>query len=181
AHDRGRVPDRLRMESMQLLMRRPAETEAALRKAVDELHDPSSPKFHRWLSVAQLAERYGLAQSDLDAVCGWLRQQGFTVNGVYPSTLIVDFSGDAGLVRAAFHTEIHYLEVDGARHYANMKDPQMPAALAAAVAGIISLHDFRPRPYFKPRPAETISSATALIVPADLATIYSLNALFSDG
>ncbi len=180
-HDRGRVPDRLRMENMQLLMRRPAETEAALRKAVDELHDPSSPKFHRWLSVAQLAERYGLAQSDLDAVCGWLRQQGFTVNGVYPSTLIVDFSGDAGLVRAAFHTEIHYLEVDGARHYANMKDPQMPAALAAAVAGIISLHDFRPRPYFKPRPAETIGSATALIVPADLATIYSLNALFSDG
>src|SRR5271165_1011060 len=180
AHDRGRVPDALRMENIQLLMRRPAQSEAALRKAIDELHDRSSPNFHRWLNVAQLADRYGLAQSDLDAVSNWLRQRGFTVNGVYPSTLLIDFSGSAGQVRAAFHTDIHYLEVGGARHIANMSDPQMPAALAAAVVGIVSLHDFAPRPYFKSKPAETTGTSTALVVPADLATIYSLNALFSD-
>ena len=181
ARDRGRVPEALHMENIQLLMRRPAEREAALRKTLDDLHDRSSPNFHRWLSAAQLGERYGLEQSDLDAVSNWLRQQGFTVNGAYPSTLFIDFSGTAGQVRAAFHTEIHYLDVGGERHIANMSDPQLPAALAPAVVGIISLHDFRPRPYFKPKPAETTGTSTALVVPADLATIYSLSGLFSSG
>jgi hypothetical protein len=49
-------------------------------------------------------------------------------------------------VRGAFETEIRYLDVRGVRHIANMGDPQIPAALAPAVAGIVSLDDFKPHP-----------------------------------
>src|SRR5271165_7156271 len=59
AHDRGRVPDTLRMEHIQLLMKRPAEREAAVQKAIEEMHDRSSPSFHHWLNIAQIGERYG--------------------------------------------------------------------------------------------------------------------------
>ena len=77
---------------------------------------------------------------------GWLRSHGFTVNVVYPNGVVIDFSGTAGQVREAFHTEIHRLYVNGAKHIANMSDPRIPAALAPAVVGIVSLHDFRPHP-----------------------------------
>lgn len=58
----------------------------------------------------------------------------------------IDLSGTAGQVHDAFKTEIHYLDVAGVRHIANMSDPQIPAALAPAVAGIASLNDFKPDP-----------------------------------
>jgi len=183
-NDRGRIPDTFGLDHLQLLLRRSAEREAALRQYLKELHDRTSPNFHHWLSVSQFARRFGLVQQDLGAVTGWLRQQGFTVNTVYPSTLVIDFSGTAGQVFAAFHTEIHYLSIGGARHIANMGDPEIPAALAPAVAGIVSLHDFRPHTNFKPKPAYTFSSGETTryaVVPADLATIYNLNPLFSAG
>jgi uncharacterized repeat protein (TIGR01451 family) len=183
ANDRGRVPNALLMEHLQLQLKRPAERETALRRYIEELHDRASPNFHRWLSVATLSERYGLAQQDLAAVTGWLKQQGFTVNTVYPGTMMIDFSGTASQVQAAFHSEIHYLDVRGMRHIANMSDPEIPAALAPAVVGIVSLHDFRPHPNFKRKPAYTISTTdeTYAVVPADLATIYNLNPLFAAG
>ncbi len=186
ANDRGRVSDTLAMEHMQLLLKRPAEREAALQKTIEDLHDRVSPNFHHWLNVEQIRQRYGLAQADLDAISDWLRRQGFAVNAVSPSTMIIDFSGTAGQVRGAFHTEIHTLEVAGKRHIANISDPQVPAALAPAVSGVVSLHDFRPHTNFKPRtnaplkPAYTTPAGALLVVPADLATIYNLNPLFTD-
>ena len=75
--------------------------------------------------------------------------------------MVIDFSGTAGQVREAFSTEIHYLEVNGAQHIANMSDPQIPAALAPAVAGIVSLHDFVPR-----RNAQAAAAITRLLPAA---------------
>jgi subtilase family serine protease len=184
SNDRGRVPDSLVLEHMQLLLRRPVEREAALKRYIEELHDRASPNFHRWLGNAKFTERYGVSQQDVAVVTGWLRQRGFTVNTVYPNSMIIDFSGTAAQVAAAFHCEIHFLKVHGTRHIANMSDPKLPAALAPAVVGIISLHDFRPHPMYKRRAQYTVvlnKQQYELVVPADLATIYNENPLFSAG
>jgi uncharacterized repeat protein (TIGR01451 family) len=183
-NDRGLVPDDLPMEHLQLVLRRPAEREAALQQYLRELHDRGSANYHRWLSRSQFEQRYGVAAQDIAAITGWLAGQGFTQNRVYSGTAIIDFSGTAGQVRSALHTEIHYLEVGGIRHTANMSDPQIPAALAPAVQGIVALHDFRPHPNFRGKSAYTYTSGNATyyaLVPADLATIYNLNALFNAG
>jgi hypothetical protein len=58
----------------------------------------------------------------------------------------VDFSGAPGQVCYSFRTAIHYFDVRGVRHIANLSNPQIPAALAPAVAGIVSLNDFKPHP-----------------------------------
>ena len=62
-----------------------------------------------------------------------------------------------------------------------MSDPSIPAALAPAVAGIVSLNDFRPHPMYRRRTDFTTSSGYQLMVPADLATIYNFNPLFAAG
>jgi uncharacterized repeat protein (TIGR01451 family) len=181
SNDRGRVPDSQPLEHLQLVLKRPAEREVALKHYIDQLHDPHSANFHRWLDNAAFAEYFGLADRDLATILAWLEAQGFKVGTVYPSTMVVDFSGTAAQVAAAFHTEIHYLEVRGVRHLANMSDPMIPAALAPAVAGIVSLNDFRPRPAHRARAAYTVSAGQELVAPGDLAVIYNLDALFSAG
>src|SRR6202789_307034 len=181
ANDGGRVPDSLALPHLQLLLKRPAQRESALQLFIAQLHDRRSPNFHRWLGAAEFARRFGLSQPDLAAVVTWLGQNGFVVNTVYPGDTVIDFSGTAGAVRSAFHTEIHAFTVAGVRHIANMTNPQIPAALAPAVAGIVSLHDFRPHAMNRPRAKFTTSTGSTLVAPADLATIYNLNPLFSKG
>jgi subtilase family serine protease len=182
--DRGRVADSLPMEHMMLQLKRSPEQERDLEKFIDDIQDKSSPNFHHWIKATEFGERFGLSKQDLETIQRWLQAHGFTVNVVYEDGMLIDFSGTAGQVREAFRTEIHNLKVKGVKHIANMSDPKIPAALQPAVAGVVSLHDFTPRPMYKPRANYTFDSGGNTyyaVVPADLATIYNLNPLFSAG
>ena len=186
-NDAGAVADDFAMDHMLLQLKRPAEQEAAAAAAVEALSNPKSPTYHKWLTPAQFGQAYGPAQSDIDTVTAWLQSKGFTVHSVYPNRMTIDFSGNAGHVRSAFHTEIHRLNVNGESHVANMSDPQIPAALASAVKGVVSMHDFKAHPMKSrknARPQYTFSSQgyqTWAMTPADLATIYNLTPLFGAG
>ena len=171
---------------MQLLLKRSPDSEAALAQYIAELSDTRSPNFHKWLTPQQFAANFGVARADVDAVTAWLGQRGFTVNGVAPTGLVIDFSGTASQVRSAFHTEIHNLSVDGAAHFANMSDPRIPAALAPAVAGIVSLHNFFPKnqSVAKKHPDYTFTNSNGTVhalAAGDIATIYNLAPLFAAG
>jgi pro-kumamolisin-like protein len=187
-NDRGRVDDNLPMEHMLLQLRRSPEEEQALQEFINELQTPGSPNFHQWLSAQQFGEQYGVAKQDLDAVTRWLESQGFTINVVYSSGMVIDFSGTAAQVRKAFQTDIRNFEVRGEHHVANNSDPLIPAALAPVIAGVVSLHDFQPHTMYQlhdPRPNYTFSGGLGsndyAVVPADLATIYNLTPLFAAG
>jgi subtilase family serine protease len=172
---------------MLLQLKRSPEQEAALEQYIAELNDRQSPNFHHWLTADQFAAQYGVAKEDVDTVTDWLTSRGFTVNGVQAGGLVIDFSGTAGQVRSAYHTEIHNLEVNGAKHFANMSDPQIPAALAPAVVGIVSLHDFRPSPKLvrkQQRGQYTFTTSNGTfhgLVAGDIATIYNMTPLFTAG
>ncbi len=178
-NDRGALPYDTRMEHMLLQLQRSPEQEKALREYIDELQEPNSPNYHKWLTAEEFGERYGLTHQDLDEITGWLTGHGLTVNLVYTNRILIDFSGTAGQVHDAFKTEIHSLDVGGVKHIANMSDPKIPAALAPAVVGVVSLHDFKPHTNHKMKSQYTVSSSEQLVVPADLATIYNLNPLFT--
>ena len=147
ANDRGAVAPDFSMGHMLLQLRRSPAQEQALEKFLGQLEDPQSPNYHHWLTANEFGENYGLAGQDLTKITGWLQSHGLTVNSISPNGMVIDFSGNAGQVREAFHTEIHNLMVNGAAHIANMSNPQIPAALAPAVAGVVSLNDFRPHPH----------------------------------
>jgi subtilase family serine protease len=181
-NDLGAVDDSLGMDHMMLQLKRSAAQEQAAAEFVAELHDPKTPNFHKWLTASEFGRNYGLADSDVQTITGWLESHGFTVNSVFPNGMVIDFSGSAGQVRRAFHTSIHNLDVNGVRHIANVSDPQIPAALAPAVAGVVSMHDFQPHPMKRAKFNFSSQGSTyQAVVPADLATIYDLNPLFQNG
>jgi subtilase family serine protease len=187
-NDRGRVPDALPLEHLLLQLKRPAEQERSLEETLDELGSKDSPNFHHWLTAEEFGSRFGPDPASLQAITDWLRAEGFRVNVVYPSGMVIDFSGTAGQVRRAFQTEIHQLAVSGRLHLANMSEPRIPAAFAATVSGVVSLHDFRPHTLNqlrKPHPEFTFTDIYGdlnyALVPADLATIYNFHPLFNSG
>jgi subtilase family serine protease len=183
-NDAGAVAGDFPMEHMILQLARSAADEQAVKEYIDSLHDPASPNYHRWMTPSEFGAAWGAPEADRAAIAQWLESHGFTVNSIAPGGMTMDFSGTAAQVREAFHTEVHYLDVNGVRHVANMSDPDIPEALAPAVAGIVSLHDFSPRPLKRPHADYTYTSGKTTyqaVTPGDLAAIYDLNPLFSEG
>jgi hypothetical protein len=179
ANDRGIVSDSLPMEHLQLQLQLPAEKQQELDQFISDLQNPASPNFHKWLTSEQFKQEFSLAPVDIAAITGWLQSHGFAVNVIYPRS--IDFSGTAGQVRDAFKTEIHTIEANGERHIANVSDPQIPAALVPVVAGVVSMNDFMPHPLHRRRTNDTVGNGNYAVVPADLATIYNFNPVFTKG
>ena len=182
ANDRGAVADTTVLDHMLLQLRRSPEQEQALTDLMDRQQTRGSADYHHWLSATEFGQRFGVSSADLKTITDWLAAHGFVVNGVAPSGMSIDFSGTAKQVREAFRTEIHKYSVAGVNHVANNVDPSIPAALSPVVVGVVSLHDFRPRPMRLKKTAYSFSGCGGqcqALVPADLATIYNLTPLFT--
>jgi subtilase family serine protease len=201
------VSDSLQMNHMQLVLQPSAARAAALEALITAQHDPSSPKFHQWLTPQEFGDTFGVIDADVGAVKSWLIAQGFTVNGVYPNKMLIDFSGTAGQVRQAFHTQENHYMVNHVLHIANAGDISVPAALSGVVVGVAGLTDFRPQPLhqtpqvaqfnsstqkFKiqqssaskagPNPyAVPFSGGVRGFVPYDMNVIYNTTPLYSSG
>jgi subtilase family serine protease len=144
--DQGKVDDTLPLQHIILLLNRTPDQELALQTRIDQMHNQKSPLFQKWLTSEQVGTCYGVADADIAVVHAWLQKHGFTIDALSGSKTMIIFSGTAGQVQEAFHTEIHNLNVRGQKHIANMSAPQIPAALAPVIAGVHSLNDFFPKP-----------------------------------
>jgi len=186
AKDIGPVSDNMQLEHMYLLLNRLPERQQQIEELIEQLHDQNSLQYHRWLTASQVAERFGAAEADIKMITEWLGSRGFIVHGIYRDNGVIDFSGSAGQVASTFHTSIHNLDVHGTRHIANTSEPQIPAALAVVIHGVVSLNDFRPRPMSRrqgrPDYTVTIDNFTLqLVTPGDLQKIYNLDSLYAEG
>ncbi|MFN8009751.1 MAG: protease pro-enzyme activation domain-containing protein, partial [Terriglobia bacterium] len=136
--DKGIAPDQFSMPRMLLVLRRGEEQENALKQMLVDQQVKSSPSYHQWLTPQQFGTQFGPGDEDIQTVSEWLTNEGFQVNRIAAGRSIIEFSGTAGQVRHSFHTEIHNFVRAGESHWANQTDPQIPAALAPVVAGIVS-------------------------------------------
>src|SRR5467141_2082986 len=145
--DQGIVSDATPMNRMLLLLQRSPEQQAALSKFMDEQLSKDSTNFHKWLTPEQFGKQFGPADADIQTVTDWLTRQGFQEIKVGGGRTAIEFSGNVGQVRNAFHTEIHQFNANGESRQANVNDPQIPTALTPVVAGIVSLHNFPRKPF----------------------------------
>ncbi len=182
-NDAGRMPASTAIHGISLYFNRSAAQQADLEALLAAQQNPSSPQYHQWLTPDQFAQRFGMAQSDIDQVQSWLQQQGFSIDSIARSHNMIRFSGTVGQVESAFATQMHYYNVGGVRHFAPSTDLSVPAAIAPVVAGVRNLNDFRPRPqHIVARGAFTSSqSGNVFFAPPDIATAYDLGPLTSGG
>ena len=203
--DRSPAPANLPLDRMLLVLQRSPEQEAGLKTLLDRQQEKSSPNYHAWLTPGQFGRQFGPSDQDIQTITSWLESHGFQVRPVANGRVTIEFSGTAGLVKEAFHTEIHKYAVNGEEHWANSTDPQIPTALTPVVAGIATLHNFPRRPLHRVlgvvsrmKPTERyqlVSSANPLwtvgggcgllggscyeVTPYDFATIYNVLPLWN--
>jgi pseudomonalisin len=180
-YDAGAVAPDYPMEHMLLtLLPDPAQQEA-LDRLVDAQYNSESPYYHQWLTPEQYGERFGVSEADVAQIVGWLHGHGLEVEEVTAGRRSIIFSGTAAQVQSAFHTQIRTYKVGADLHHANAKDPEIPAALAQVVGGVVSLHDFHSRPMHgsvRRASAEFSSGGSHYLAPADFAIIYNVVPLY---
>ena len=112
---------------------------AALASAVST---PGSSEYHRYLSVAQFAARFGAAPETVATVEADLRATGLTPGALAPNGLTIRVSGDAAGASRAFAVSLRrWREPGGQTVFANTTDPRLPPALQGAVTAVLGLDD----------------------------------------
>ena len=182
--DAGSVAAELPMQRMVLVLQPSAAQADSLDALLEALQNPASRYFHQWLTPEQFAERFGASVEDVQRIENWLQSHGMQIDEIAPSRRAITFSGTASQVERAFATRIRQYRVNGALHVANSTDPSIPAALAPVVAGVLSLNDFPLHAMLSSRgtPVSQVTYGnTHYVTPGDLAVIYDVNPLYTQG
>jgi hypothetical protein len=140
--DQGALADATPLRRLVLILARSPEQESALQQLIDQQQDKTSSTYHQWLTPETFGSSFGPSDRDLSAVTTWLAGRGFSGIEVNAARTLIQFSGTAGTVHAAFRTSMHRFNINGAQHFANASDPTIPSALAPVIAGIASLNNF---------------------------------------
>jgi subtilase family serine protease len=182
--DQGPVDPAMRLGTITLMTAPTAAQVGALKQLLVQQQDRKSVNYHKWLTPAQYADRFGLSQNDVQQMTSWLKSKGFTGVHAANGRNWISFTGTAAQIQSAFSTEIHHYNVNGELHYANATAPVVPAAMKGVASGLRGLNDFLPKPraIHRARP-NYFSSAlqSQFIAPGDIAAIYDISALYSAG
>jgi len=195
--DRGIVSDSFFAGQMILLLKRPPERAAALQQFLQAAHTHGLASYHQWLTPEQFGSRFGPADADIQTATDWLNSHGFIVTKASKSGQFIEFSGTAGHLREAFHTEIHQYEIHGETRYANASEIEIPEALAPLVGGVSPLNSFRAKSDLRIVGPARYSRSTGktvpqwtlpnggnyfyAVAPEDFATQYDLGPLYKAG
>ncbi len=179
------------MDHMVLHLQAGAEQEAQLEALIAQQNDPKSPNYRHFLTPKEYAAQFGASASDIAKVTAWLQSHGLSVEEVPAGNRAIIFSGTSSQVTAAFKTEMRHYNINGIQHLANASEPQIPAALAGIVGGVVKLHDFRYQPHIiKGAPIASVKGVGSMfnqggsmniLAPADYYMLYDINPLLSAG
>jgi len=89
--------------SMRLDIVLPLRNQAELDNFLQDLYDPSSPSYRRFLTVQEFTARFGPSQKDYDAVIRFAKRNGFTVVGGSRDGMDVQLKGSVATIEKAFH------------------------------------------------------------------------------
>ena len=187
-NDLGALGPQEQVGQMTLVLARSAAQKAALEQLLADQQNPNSPLYHHWLTPQEMGDRFGLSESDLDSLTGWLESNGFHVDWVAPSRVFIAFSGTAAAVDSAFQSELHTYRVNSERRVALNSEASIPAALAPAIRAVRGLFTLQTSPNLIARtesstnPQLTVTSGSTVyhfISPADFWTIYSIPGNYS--
>ncbi|MGD0049564.1 MAG: protease pro-enzyme activation domain-containing protein [Bryobacteraceae bacterium] len=168
------------------------ELQLAFEQLLDRQQQPGSPDYHRWLTPVEVGERFGVSTNDIAAVTNWLASENLQVESASNSRVLITFSGSAAAAGAAFGAPMHRYMVNGEQRVSIASEPSIPAALAPVIRAVSGLYTVKfqstPRVGGGSLPALFPGSSPAYTVapyhylsPADFATIYDLNPVYSNG
>jgi hypothetical protein len=140
----GRLPG---TSQLWLAIGLPLRNQAGLDELLQQLYDPASPNFRKYLTPAEFTARFGPTEVDYALVKEFARTNGLVITATHANRLLLDVTGPATAVENAFHISLRtYRHPNEARDFfAPDTEPTVDAALP--VVDIQGLSNFsRPQP-----------------------------------
>jgi kumamolisin len=108
-----------------------------LDRLVKEQSDPGSANYHKYLTAAQFAERFGPTAEQLNRVTTELQQGGFQITDTSSNRVLVYATASSAIVEKFFNTEIDSVRQEaGGDRYMNVKPALLPKTLVPLVLAV---------------------------------------------
>jgi len=101
-----------------------------------DVYDPESPRYRRFLTQRELADRFGPSRDAYETVLGHLRGSGFTLVEGSRNRLTLTVEGTRAAVERTFAVRVGDYRHGDRLFYATDRDPTLPAALAPHVLAL---------------------------------------------
>jgi len=143
-----------RTKVLHLAIGLPPRNPAALNTLLQDLYNPASPSYHKYLTPAEFAAQFGPTESDYQTIVAFAKAQGLKVTGTHPNRLILDVQGTAAVVEKALHVSLQTYNhpTEGRQFFAPDSEPSLD--LGVPILHISGLDNYSlPHPKLKPKPA----------------------------
>src|ERR1700721_902850 len=143
----GRLPAD---QTMQLDLVLPLRDPAGLKSFLNDVYDPTSFSYRRFLTVAEFTERFGPTQADYDAVVSFARSNGFEVVGGTRDGMEVQIKGPVSAVEKAFHLTLNTFSHPGENRTFFEPDREPTTSLSFPLWHVSGLDNLsQPHPLFE--------------------------------
>lgn len=112
---------------------------------LQDLYDPSSPSFHKFLTPEEFCQRFGPDPDLFGAAQAYFFAQGITV---YPQVgcILMHCGGSVGRIESALNTTIELYDFSGAPTFANSVPLMVPSSIYGVISNISGLDALVPHP-----------------------------------
>src|SRR5579872_463384 len=116
----------------------PLNNEAELDNLLQQIYDPSSPKYRHYLSVEEFTARFGPTQSDYDNVVSYMEAHGLKVTTVHANRMVLDVEGPVSAVEKTFNVQMGLYQhtKENRTFYAADREPSVSSLRLWHVAGL---------------------------------------------
>ncbi|MFN2468830.1 MAG: protease pro-enzyme activation domain-containing protein [Gaiellaceae bacterium] len=114
--------------------------EHGLRRYLASVHEPGTPRFHRYLNAGAIGERFGPTRGELDRVRRAVAAAGLRVTAEYPQRTALGVRGTAEAVGRFLGTSfVDRVDPDGRRYRAPRRPATVPGRIADTVVAAAGL------------------------------------------
>ena len=145
----GRLPS---TNTLHLAIGLPLRNKEKLSALLQQLYDPASPNYRRYLTPEQFTEMFGPTEQDYQAVVAFAKTNGFTVTATHPNRTLLDVSASVADIEKTFHVRmlVYQHPTEARTFYAPDVEPSLD--LAVPVLAINGLNNYAlPRPLYRQR------------------------------
>jgi pseudomonalisin len=127
--------------SMHIVVGLQEQNASQVQSTLREILTPGNSLYGTSFTVQQFAAQFGATSAQVSAVESYLESNGFTGISVSDNQLLIQATGTAAKVEAAFNTSLSQYSLNGTTVFVNTTAAQVPQSLSGIVVAVLGLNN----------------------------------------